>query len=407
MRGRTCARFGLIALTACPVAPVAPVAIVACDRIAGQARDAYRYRQPPALSDGWTTASLDDQKIDRARIEQMTGAIRREADWNIHAVLIEYDGRLVYEEYFAGEDQRWGEPLGRVAFDLETKHDLRSVTKSVVSALVGAAAHAGKIRSLDAPVVEYFPEYADLQTPERRRITLRHVLGMTAGLEWNEEVSYADPRNSEIVMTRSAEPLRYVLSRPIVSEPGTTWNYSGGLTQLLAAVVQRSTGTPLREYAKTVLFAPLGITDVDWLGDLAGLPSAASGLRLRPRDLAKFGSLYLHQGRWRSQQVLPADWVEQSTRRRLTIGGERSDGYAYQWWHACVPAGSGVVEARMAAGNGSQRIYVLPTLNAVVTMLAGRYNDFTREPTRRILTEYIVPSIPARASGRCPNDDSR
>ena len=93
-----------------------------------------------------------------------------------------------------------------------------------------------------------------------------------------------------------------------MAEPGATWNYNGGLTHLLGAIVQRSTGQPLQTYARTVLFQPLGIEDVDWDGDLKGMPSAASGLRLRPRDLAKFGSLYLHDGRWRDHQILPADW---------------------------------------------------------------------------------------------------
>ena len=129
----------------------------------------YRYRVPQTLDDGWTTASLDSVGMDRRHIEQMTEAIRRYADWNIHAVLIERDGRLVYEEYFAGEDQRWGRPLGRVHFDGHTRHDLRSVSKSVVSALVGIALASGALRSLDEPILGFFPEpeYADLATRSR------------------------------------------------------------------------------------------------------------------------------------------------------------------------------------------------------------------------------------------------
>ena len=157
----------------------------------------------------------------------------------------------------------------------------------------------------------------DLNTTERRRVTLAHVLGMTSGLEWNEEIPYTDPRNDEIRMTREAEPLRYALSRRFAHEPGTEFTYNGGSTQVLAAVVSRATKTTLRNYIRSVLFEPLGITDFEWLGDLAGMPSAASGLRLRPRDLAKFGSLYLHGGRWNGKQVIPAGWVERSTRRHF------------------------------------------------------------------------------------------
>jgi CubicO group peptidase (beta-lactamase class C family) len=371
---------------------------------ANQTSEAYHYRQPPTLADMWVTGTLDDVGLDQLRIEQITDAIRRNPYWNLHAVLIEREGRLVYEEYFAGEDQRWGTPLGRVVFNRETKHDLRSVTKSVVSALLGIALHSGAIRSLDSPIVEYFPEYKELQTPERVPITIRHALSMTGGLEWNEDLPYTDPRNREIAMTRSEDPIRYVLSQRIVAKPGVEWRYNGGFTQLLAAVIQRTTGTSLKEYAQKMLFDPLGITDVEWVGDLAGLPAAASGLRLRPRDLAKFGSLYLHQGRWSHRQVLPAEWVKESTRRHTTFPNQASRGYAYQWWHTCYATPSGLVESKTAVGNGGQRVFVLPELKSVVTVLAGRYNDFSIAPWEQILTQYIIPSFHAQPTGRCPSE---
>ena len=350
------------------------------------------------LGDGWETATPETAGMDRGRLEALTDTIRRYPDWNIHAVLIERDGRLVYEEYFAGQDQRWGRPLGRIVFDRDTKHDLRSVSKSVVSALLGIARGAGKIDSLDRPIIELFPELAELATPERRRVTLRHALTMAAGFEWNEILPYTNPRNDEIGMIRSPDPIRFALDRPVVAEPGTLWNYNGGLTQLLGAVVQRSTGQPLLDYARSTLFEPLGISDVDWDGDLTGVPAAASGLRLRPRDLAKFGSLYLHGGRWRGRQIIPADWVSESIRRHVAlptaVTAYGTHGYGYQWWHTCYRTASGTLETPSAVGNGQQRIYVLPQLRLVVTMLAGRYNDPTaaRLPDR-LLLEQIVPAV--------------
>lgn len=371
---------------------------------AGEAQ-AYQYMVPRELDDGWQTATLESVGMDTARIEQMTNAIRHYADWNIHAILIERDGRLVYEEYFAGEDQRWGRrPLGRVQFDRQTKHDIRSVTKSVISALVGIAVAGGAIPSIDQPIVDFFPEHADLATPEWRRVTVRHALTMSAGLAWEElGLPYSDPRNGEIRMTTSDDPIRYVLSRPIVTAPGATWNYNGGLTHLLGAIVQRSTGQPLQTYTRTVLFQPLGIEDVDWDGDLKGMPSAASGLRLRARDLAKFGSLYLHDGRWRDHQIVPAGWIHESTRRHLAVrnpvSAYGSHGYGYHWWQDCYRSGLGTFEASVAAGNGQQRIYVLPALGMVVTVLAGRYNDpGARWLPERLLLEHILPALPMPAN---------
>jgi CubicO group peptidase (beta-lactamase class C family) len=333
----------------------------------------------------------------------MTAFIRTNPDLNVHAVLIERNGHLVYEEYFSGRDERWGAPLGVVTFDRDTKHDLRSVTKSVVSALVGIANGSGALRSLDTPLVDYFPEFKDLQTPERQRITIRHALTMTTGFEWNEQVPYNDPKNDEIVMIKSTEPMRYVLARPIVATPGTSWNYNGGATQVLGTIVQRATKQPLADNARAVLFSGLGITDFEWLGNLAGVPSAASGLRLRPRDLAKFASLYLHDGRWNERALVPPKWVEESTRRHVTFPGQQARGYAYQWWHACFTTSSGVVEVPTAVGNGAQRVYLLRAYDTAVTVLSGRYNDFSSNPPDRLLLDYIVPALGPASNAKCPS----
>lgn len=320
----------------------------------------------------------------------------------MHAVLIERDGRLVYEEYFSGKDERRGRPLGVVTFTRETLHDLRSVTKSVISALVGVASDSGAIPSLDAPLLDYFPEYTDLQVPERRRITIRHALSMSAGLDWNEDLSYADPKNDENVMDGSPDPVRYVLGRPIVAAPGATWRYNGGTTEVLGAILQRATKQSLPDYPRTVLFSPLGITAFEWIGS-GKVPSAASGLRLRPRDLAKFGSLYLHDGQWNGRQVLPPVWVRESTQRRLTFPGQEARGYGYQWWHTCYPTPSGIVEVPTAVGNGMQRIFVLRAQRTVVTVVSGRYNDRSINPPERLLLDFILPALPPVPAATCPS----
>lgn len=386
------------------------VLLVASSAAAQQQGTPTEYRLPVALGDGWKTAHADSLGIDSRRLARLAESIRAWPELGVHAVLIERGGRLVYEEYFDGFDERWGQPLGRVSMTRETKHDLRSITKSVVSALTGISIGAGQIRSLDHPVVQWFPEYRELDTAERRRMTLAHVLSMTSGLEWNEEVPYNDPRNDEIRMTRDSQPLRYALSRSFAVDPGSDFRYNGGLTQVIAAVIERATGTSLEDYAQTRLFEPLGITDVEWVGDLAGMPAAASGLRMRARDLAKFGSLYLHDGRWNGRQVIPTDWVQRSTRRQFRFrprtGADASGqfGYGYFWWYSCYPTPQGLVEARTAVGNGQQRIFVLPGLDMVVTIFAGRYNDFTTGGTlgTRILREHVIPAVRTGARFGCP-----
>jgi CubicO group peptidase (beta-lactamase class C family) len=371
---------------------------------------APRSQAPAARNDGWKTATPDSLNVDSHRLAMLTRSVRTWPELGVHAILIERGGRLIYEEYFDGFDERWGVPLGKISMTAESKHDLRSVTKSVVSALVGIAHSEGAIPSLDQPIVEWFPEYAELNTPDRRRVTLAHVLSMTSGFEWNESVPYNDPRNDEIRMTRDQHPLRYALSRSFAVDPGSDFNYNGGLTQVMAAVLVRATKTSLQDYARTKLFEPLGITDVEWVGDLAGMPAAASGLRLRARDLAKFGSLYLHGGKWNGKQVIPANWIELSTRRHFRFrprtgpdaGGEF--GYGYFWWYSCYPSANRLVEARTAVGNGGQRIFVLPGLDMVVTIFAGRYNDFTTGATlgSTILREHVLPAVKTGIRSGCP-----
>ncbi len=175
--------------------------------MAAQAQQAPGYRIPPALDDNWRVTSAETLGLDPKRLASLTAMVRAAPRPNVHVLLIERGRRLVYEEYFDGSDERWGHPLGHVVMTRDTLHDLRSVSKSVVSALVGIALAEGAISSVDRPVLEWFPELSELDTPERRRITLAHVLGMAAGLQWNEAMPYTDPPSDEIGMPRDPRPL--------------------------------------------------------------------------------------------------------------------------------------------------------------------------------------------------------
>src|SRR5687767_13570062 len=135
--------------------------LLAAATAAAQERTPVDYRPPPALTDGWKTAHADSLGVESQRLARLTESLRAWPELGVHAILIERDGRLIYEEYFDGFDERWGQPLGRVSMTRESKHDLRSVTKSVVSALAGIAVGSGAIKSLEQPVVEWFPEYPE------------------------------------------------------------------------------------------------------------------------------------------------------------------------------------------------------------------------------------------------------
>jgi CubicO group peptidase (beta-lactamase class C family) len=168
---------------------------------------------PVALKDGWTLAAQAEVGLDAAKLCELDSFIAQWPEANIHAVVVVRNGKLAMERYFAGEDERWGDKLGRVTYGPEVKHDLRSISKSVTSLLVGIARSAGKFPALDSSVFDAFPDYADLRTPEKVRITFHDLLTMSSGLAWDENRPWTDPRNNEAGMILAADPFRYILSR--------------------------------------------------------------------------------------------------------------------------------------------------------------------------------------------------
>lgn len=349
----------------------------------------------PIPSDaGWPTGTLADAGFVPHLGERLDARFAAGDLDGLHAVLVARHGTLVLERYYPGEDESWGRPLGTVAFGPEVRHDLRSVTKSVVGLLYGIALAEGAVPSLDTPLVELFPEYPDLAgDPVRRRMTVAHALTMTLGTEWNEELSYADPRNSERAMEAAADRYRFILDRPMVSEPGTRWTYNGGATALLGGLIARGTGTTLRDFAERALFSPLGIRDVEWIQGSDGAFAAASGLRLRPRDLAKIGQLALDGGRRDDIPIVPADWLAASFTPHASTGELQ---YGYQWWLG--PAAPDGRPGWIAGfGNGGQRLFLGPRLGVIVLVLAGRYNqpDAWTLPVR-VITEIVLPGLARR-----------
>jgi CubicO group peptidase (beta-lactamase class C family) len=307
--------------------------------------------------------------------------------------VITRNNRLVFEEYFSGRDETWGRPLGDVRFGPETRHDLRSVTKSIVSLLYGIADGDGRVAKAECPLLDVFPEYADLRDePARLKILVGHALTMTMGVEWDETLPYSDPRNGERLMEEAPDRYRFVLERPIVAPPGARWIYNGGTTALIAKLVARGVGRPLMEFATERMFGPLGIRDVEWITDRVGEPIAASGLRMRPRDLATIGQLLLNQGRWGDRELVPPAWLRASVEPRAEI--DAFVRYGYQWWLASSGLGDRAVPWIAAFGNGGQRLFVLPELEMVVVVTAGNYNqpDQRRTPLA-VLNQFVLPAL--------------
>ncbi len=329
-------------------------------------------------------------------------AIADKRVWNLHAVIVVRDDRLVLERYFEGEDNARGRPLGKVAFKPDTRHDMRSVSKGIVGLLYGIALDQGKVPPPEAPLFASFPEHADLAGRDGRdRLTIHHALAMTMGTDWDEtSLPYSDPRNSEIAMDLAPDRYRYVLERRVVQAPGLRFTYCGGATALLARIVAKAAGKPLHDFAREVLFDPLGLGPTEWLTGRDGEPIAASGLRMTPRDLAQIGMMMLRGGMSEGRRVVSSRWLARCTTPIVSVDEVRR--FGYHWYAADIAFGKPLGWAPrhlertwIAFGEGGQRLFLMPGLKLAVAITAGNYlaGDQWVPPTR-VLRDVILASIP-------------
>jgi CubicO group peptidase (beta-lactamase class C family) len=317
---------------------------------------------------------------------------------NLHGVLIARRGRVVFERYYEGDDvvrDSGGRAVpARVTFAADRAHELRSVTKSIVGLLYGIALGEGRVPALDQPLLAQFPQYTDLPDMARRRgWTIRHAMTMTLGVDWNEEVSYDDPRNGQTAMEAAPDRYRYVLEQPIVAVAGERWIYCGGATALIGKILENGVKQPLPDYARAVLFDPLGIGETVWRAGRDGERNFASGLAMRPRDLARIGQMLLDGGKADGRQILPSSWRDAAFQPAVRINDRREYGYHWYLGNAPFNAPDARRHARWfgAVGNGGQRLVVFPELELVAVITAGNYNQRGRAPDD-VFNEVLLPN---------------
>jgi CubicO group peptidase (beta-lactamase class C family) len=286
---------------------------------------------------GWPTGTPASQGIDGGTLERVVLATSQLE--NVRSLLVVRRGVLVREQLFDGVEDR--------------PENVQSVSKSVTSALVGIALQEGLL-DLDRPVISYLPEAFPADGDARRqRLAVKHLVTMTSGLEMDDDEKW-------VRANQAPDVVKAVLAAPMVAEPGTTFRYATGVTHVLGAVLERVTGKPLDVYAREKLFRPIGVDLPGWATDRNGVVQGGSSLVARPRDLARFGELYLRRGRLDGKQVVPEAWVAASTTQQAPGSGTLT--YGASWWLTRVD-GLEVFEAR---GHGGQLIAVVPALELVV-----------------------------------------
>jgi len=302
---------------------------------------------------------------------------------NLHSTLIIIDGDTVLEAYFDGHRA-------------DERAPLYSVTKSFLSALIGLAIEDGSIPSDDAAIFVSFPEHQRLavEDPRKLKITIGHLLSMTAGFQWDELSNpYDDRRNDYQRYLASDDRIAFTLALPLRNEPGRRVTYCSPLSQILSSLLTRATGMTAAEYAQARLFAPLGIDDWQWSAHDRHTSVGEAGLYLRPVDMAKLGQLFLQHGEWQGEQILPDAWVDASVTSRGTAN--RWNDYGYSWWLYSNAAAKhhldGHDDIYYAVGRGGQFVWVLPYANTVIACTG--WNDSNGRWPESMLWDFFLPAI--------------
>ncbi|WP_127483836.1 serine hydrolase domain-containing protein [Paenibacillus ehimensis] len=328
----------------------------------------------------WQAAEPAALRMDPDKLSELEPKIKSEYG-NINGIVVVRNGSMAYESYYHG-------------YGPDEPHHVASVTKSILSALIGIAIDAGYINYADQKVLDFFPEYVpDAADRQKREITIRHLLTMTAPYpfeDWHEPLDK---------MCMQPDWIKYTLE--MLGQKGNigTFKYSTAGAHLLSAIITRSTGKSAREFANERLFKPIGMKEIPdykmksfgfddlfgknvkgWVKDPSGHSTGGWGLTLTPRDMARFGFLYLNRGNWDNRQVIPNTWIDEST----TMNPNQ---YGYLWW---LREEDGVF-AYMALGDGGNVICCIPEKDLVVAIAS----QFIIHPRDRwtLIKECILPAV--------------
>jgi len=338
--------------------------------------DSYEYQVPEQTQDGWQTTSLSEVNIDQQLIEEMMLWIKKGTYGNIDSIVIAKDGYLVHEGYFNGSN-------------VNKLNDLRSVSKSIISTMIGIAVDSGFIASVDDKVMSLFPEYDLLDNWHQRKndISIRHLLTMSSGLACNDNHEVSPGR--EGLMFQSDDWLSFFLTLPSIREPGAEFAYCAGSVVGLAGILEKSTDMKGIDFANERLFQPLSITEFEWLktnGDLLH----PNGLFLNSRDMAKIGQV-MSTGMWGDQLILSQNWIEQATSHQFT--DLDLDSLGFLWWRYSNDFPSIDNDLFYAHGKGGKSIVVIPDLNTIIVIAAQNNSSQSLQINGQIINDFIFPAL--------------
>ena len=341
--------------------------------IACNSKNDCSYQKPIDINDELNVSTLKEHGLDTAIFNKLNQDICTGKYGNMHSLLVIENNDLVVEQYYNG----WKK---------DRLHFLASNTKSFNSLLIGVAIKQGYINSVNQRMLDFFPEYENLKKDTlKNRITIKDLLTNTSGFLWDEQsLPPDDPNNMGKQMELTDDWLKQSLMLPMDTVPGTKYVYSGPNNIILSEIIKNSTGQNIAEFAEKYLFEPLGIKEYDWF-EKNGVYDSGGGLRLKSRDIAKFGFLHLNKGNWNETEIVSGKWIEEIFTPYIEIHHPVYG--CYQW--RMVKTGDGF-NAWFIPGNGGQIINVIPELDMLIVINADnrKIPKDKREPL-----EYLIKDI--------------
>lgn len=368
-----CALISVLMPSCMAADPAAHVAQPDCSTIWQRSGEGF-YEDNPVYTDDrddsgdWTRSSPASQGMDEALLG--AGVAHLASTESVRSIIVVRHGKLVLEEYVNG-----GAP--------DQSRNIHSVSKGVLQALVGIAIEEGHLGGLDDQVAWHLPatsfEDAD---PATQDITVGDLLHMSSGLGWTED-------STESWVENRADWVQAILSLDLVEAPGSTFNYSTGNTHVLSAVLENATGVSTCDYATTRLFTPLNITAEHWGRDPQQVSSGGHNLYLRPREMAIFGQLYLENGRWNGEQIVPAQTMAEA--RTATFGVDADVNFSSGWWTRTISG----YDMFFGWGHGRQFLYVIPELDLVLAVTADTAPDADGEEIDpgHFIESYLIRAV--------------
>ena len=326
-------------------------------------------------TNGWQTCDPSDVGMDSDDLYKAYEYAMGES-FNTHGLVVIRKGYIVGEYYDANSNS-------------SSRFPSYSVAKSFLSALVGIAIEEGHISNVNDYAKDYLWKWGGANVDERKKqITVKHLLGMASGIEWNED--YSDSDNDIMQMVNTNDYLEFMINKPTDRDPFTYWEYNTGNSVLLSGVLHQATDESAYQYGREKLFIPMGIDDISWDSDPKGLTVGGWGIRTTVRSYAKFGYLFLNSGKWDDQQLVPENWVNQS----VSPITENIDYYGLHWW---ILKGFGDFDLPddiyLAIGIHGQIIYVIPSKNIVIAKFSSNSDPLNADWEEDVFLKYILDSL--------------